>query len=1265
MLMKSTIRRLVTLAALFTVVTRCGAADEPLTRVQIGRMGKAATALVEVKAARGQGSGSAFCIHKDGWFLTNAHVAQGELTLVLNPSLRTEKSYSARVVRSDPELDLALLRVEGVKDLPALALGSDEGLEELADVVAFGFPFGTSLRAVSVNPGSITALRHKDGRLHRIQLDVVLNPGNSGGPVLDGAGKVIGVVESGIVVSAGATPRGVRPPGAPTGVNFAIPVSLVSRFLARPEVQFSPPRLGSPELHKAVTFEARVTPVLPSTERVTVDLILKAGNGPERTARMEADGDRYRLTAVPIPGRSGPLTLRLLVRFGEGTLEATTTDRTFTAGGREVALADVRTIWPGSPARVSLRDGTMITGALSGLDAVPMPVGTQTLSVRLDGAKVVEVTPVGPVERVACTLVVRQGEKEVFWQSESLGTAGLVKMVEAGRFQGHRDCVTTVVVSPDGRRLLSCSLDRTMILWDRETGQELRRFREQGGRVESVAISPDGRRALSGGQDTIVRLWDLESGDVIREFRGHSEYVFCVAFSPDGRLAYSTSGGSFTGEWRDGTDSAIRVWDVETGRELRRLNGNRGIVWSVAVSRDGRRVLAGGSDGTLILWDSETGAEIRRFGLQGRCINSVAFLPDCRRAVSASGEDKTISLWDVETGWEIDRFRGHTDGVTWLAVSPDGGLLFSSSYRKGELILWDVDSRKQVDKMSWGNVPPTRGCFTPDGRQIVWAGDDRLLRLYRLAPTGESAPSASAVIQLNGSVPASSPGVAPAPPGEPTPSVPSGTLLNGSLLGSLSQWTRPVAGVSAILGLVGLLCARRRPRWVKSGWRWPLGCQILSTEASASECPPAFRSRFLRLGKPRAPEASFMNSDLAVLAGDHPEMAPDALGFNGVATGAAASTVHPDAAILGLFAAGRLRSSEMERLSEHVAECPVCLEVLEQLPEDSMVRLLQDRGHQIDGPLGEPGASRAQDVGPDGFLDEEPHPVPPSGGPVDNPRYELKTLIGRGGMGLVYLADDHREGRPVVLKFLREDLLDHPRLVDRFRREAAAATFLKHPNIVEAYGAEPFGRWPALAMEYIRGTDLARLIERTGPVPVRVGCELIRQAALGLQYSFERGMVHRDIKPSNLMVSSDGTVKILDFGLAKMQSELSIDAGLTSTGAFLGSVDYMAPEQADDPRLADIRADIYSLGCTFYHLLSGAPPFQGTTLEVLGAHRSLKAPPLNERRPEVSPELAVLVAGMMAREPGRRFQMPGQVAMALMTFPEAQGGALASSGPAA
>jgi WD40 repeat protein/S1-C subfamily serine protease len=1192
-----------TLVSFLLLATVGRAADEPLSRVQLARLGKAATAFVEVKAARGQGAGSAFCIHPDGWFLTNAHVAQGDVTLVLNPTLKTPKSYPARVVRSDAELDLALLHIEGVKDLPALALGSDEGLEELMEVVCFGFPFGKEIDgreypAVSVSVGSITALRHKGDQLERIQLDASLNPGNSGGPVLDQRGRVIGVVASGVVLverrpvaQRGRVIGSVVSEVRGTGVNFAIPVSTVLRFLARPEVQFTPPRLGPGALHKPAQFEARVTPLLPSSGRLTVELILKAGDGPERTAPMEAEGNRYRVTAVPIPGQKGPVTLRLMARFEDGSLEASTTDRTFTAGGREVALADVRTIWPGSPARLSLRDGTTINGALSGLDAVPMPVGPKTLSVRLDRAKEVNVSLVGQTERVACTLVVRQGEKEVYRQSGSLTAPDFVKLVEVAQLRGHTGAIDGLAVSPDGRRVLSGSCDQTLILWDCDTAHRIRQFRHPAGEVTAVAFSPDGGRALSGGEDRIIRLWDLESGETIREFAGHKERVFSLTFSPDGRWAYSTSGGfKAGGAWCNGTDAAIRVWDVASGRQVLSMEGHTGMVWTVAVSPDGRRVLSAGADSQVILWDARTGAKLRSFRGHTAAVRCATFLPGGQRAVSCSS-DRTIRLWEVETGAEIGVLRGHTQGADWVAISPDGRWLLSADYHVPELWLWDLQSGKTTQRINWGNVSPNRGCFTPDGRYAAWTGD--AVRLYRLSAEETPAVAISAGLQPNGTgLPAGGDGRGGQDAGSP------GTQTNDDSPTSPPRLTLYSTAVLAILSLMILLFAFR------GRWWGHFGSRMKRVEADA--------------------------------------WAPN---------------IHPDASILELFAAGRLRASEMQRLGEHLAECSVCMEILEQLPEDALVGMLREHGDGDDGstPLLGAGAKGDERSGHhDSTRRFEPIELDGadavSPGLTGHPRYKLKTLLGHGGMGLIYLADDRQQNRAVALKFLREDLLDRPRLVERFRREAAAATLLKHRNIVEAYGIEPFGRWPALVMEYVQGTDLARLVEKAGPLPVRVGCELIRQAAIGLQHSFEQGMVHRDIKPSNLMVSNAGTMKILDFGLAKMQSELSVDAGLTSTGAILGSVDYMAPEQLDDPRLADIRADIYALGCTLYHLLSGAPPFQGTTFEVLEAHRSEIATPLDKRRPEVPRELSAVVARMMAKEPGRRFQSPVAVARALTPF---------------
>ena len=202
-------------------------------------------------------------------------------------------------------------------------------------------------------------------------------------------------------------------------------------------------------------------------------------------------------------------------------------------------------------------------------------------------------------------------------------------------------------------------------------------------------------------------------------------------------------------------------------------------------------------------------------------------------------------------------------------------------------------------------------------------------------------------------------------------------------------------------------------------------------------------------------------------------------------------------------------------------------------------------------------------------------------------------------------------------------------------------------------------------MEYIDGEDLAKMVKSRGPLPVVHACYFIYQAALGLQHAHERGMVHRDIKPANLIFAIEGkkgVVKVLDFGLAKVTSEGQTDSGLTREGQMLGTPDYIAPEQIRDAQSADIRADIYSLGCTFYYLLTGGPPFRGDHLwDLYQAHFSMEAGPLNLVRPEVPVELAAVVAKMMAKEPGRRFQTPGEVAQALTPF--FKKGNAASMGP--
>jgi hypothetical protein len=254
-------------------------------------------------------------------------------------------------------------------------------------------------------------------------------------------------------------------------------------------------------------------------------------------------------------------------------------------------------------------------------------------------------------------------------------------------------------------------------------------------------------------------------------------------------------------------------------------------------------------------------------------------------------------------------------------------------------------------------------------------------------------------------------------------------------------------------------------------------------------------------------------------------------------------------------------------------------------------------------------------------------------------------------MGVVYQARQTVMDRQVVIKVVNQALLDHPDALERFRREVQAAASLSHPNIVTAYDAEQVGDLHYLVMEFVPGQSLAAVLKKDGPLSVAHACHYVRQAALGLQHAFERGMVHRDIKPANLMVTPRGQVKILDFGLAKVASERGAGKGLTASGAYMGTPEYSAPEQATDARTADIRADLYSLGCTLYCLLAGRPPFQeDTAVLTILAHLQKEPTPLSELRPDVPAKLWAVVARLLAKDPARRYQRPAEVAQALAPF---------------
>jgi formylglycine-generating enzyme required for sulfatase activity/tRNA A-37 threonylcarbamoyl transferase component Bud32 len=383
--------------------------------------------------------------------------------------------------------------------------------------------------------------------------------------------------------------------------------------------------------------------------------------------------------------------------------------------------------------------------------------------------------------------------------------------------------------------------------------------------------------------------------------------------------------------------------------------------------------------------------------------------------------------------------------------------------------------------------------------------------------------------------------------------------------------------------------------------------------------------------------------------------------------------VHPPADLLAAYAQGRLDELEMDEIERHLSDCDSCCRTIREEPEDSLIAKLLGR----DAGTAAPTTTRCGAERPSAFqvpssfvvgagTAGHPHGEPTVGARAsnppevanlprelnDHPRYRVVATIGAGGMGAVYRAQHTLMDRAVALKVIRGDLLGNAAMVERFRREVrAAARLAAHPNIVAAYDAEQAGETHMLVMEFIEGTDLAELVERRGPLPVGEACEYARQAALGLQHGFENGMVHRDVKPQNLMRIARGQIKILDFGLARFASEAASQGGMTAEGMVLGSADYIAPEQIDDPHAADIRADLYSLGCTLYFLLGGRPPFPGGSLiQKLIAHREKTPQPLAEIRTDLPPGLARVVERMMAKSPALRPSTPAEIVRALAPF---------------
>ncbi len=280
--------------------------------------------------------------------------------------------------------------------------------------------------------------------------------------------------------------------------------------------------------------------------------------------------------------------------------------------------------------------------------------------------------------------------------------------------------------------------------------------------------------------------------------------------------------------------------------------------------------------------------------------------------------------------------------------------------------------------------------------------------------------------------------------------------------------------------------------------------------------------------------------------------------------------------------------------------------------------------------------------------------------------YILLDHIGSGGMGNVYLCEHKVMKRRVAIKVLPNDFAKDPEYLERFHREARAAAALDHPNIVRAHDAGQDGKLHFLVMEYIEGVSLHDLVRKEGPLEYQRASDYMAQAAAGLEHAHEAGLIHRDIKPANLLVDRRGTVKILDMGLALFFQERESLTKQYDANAILGTADYLAPEQAIDSHGVDIRADIYSLGLTFFFLLTGKNPYsEGTIAQKLLWHALREVKSVREYRPEIPEGLAAIVSKMIAKDKAQRFQTPREVAEALEPWVRGTAEAASSNGVAA
>jgi serine/threonine protein kinase len=269
--------------------------------------------------------------------------------------------------------------------------------------------------------------------------------------------------------------------------------------------------------------------------------------------------------------------------------------------------------------------------------------------------------------------------------------------------------------------------------------------------------------------------------------------------------------------------------------------------------------------------------------------------------------------------------------------------------------------------------------------------------------------------------------------------------------------------------------------------------------------------------------------------------------------------------------------------------------------------------------------------------------------------YRLERFIGGGGMGAVFRAHDTTLDRVVAVKVLAGRQTDDEELLRRFRNEAQSAARLDHENIGRVFAVGSEAGWHYIVLEFIEGRNVRDIVREDGPLDVARAVDVAVQVADALEHASLRDVVHRDVKPSNIVITPAGRARIVDMGLARLH-DMAGERDLTMSGMTLGTFDYISPEQARDPRIADVRSDLYSLGCTIFFMLTGRPPFsEGTMVQKLLQHQQEAPPAIESLRPDVPRRLAAILGHLMEKDPADRYQRPAELVADLIALAHDEG----------